>query len=297
MPTATLERPAIAAEARPAAFSAAGSVVDLPAFQPLALVSRGPATELWKVCDRRSGLVRALKTATRETNPASRVRERLRLEADVLQRVEGNFVVRLIEVELAGPVPYLLREWYDGTPLAPQISHRARTDYQTALWIARQCLQGLQELLLAGYAHGDVRPEHILVCQNGAIRLLGLGHVERDRIPAVEITDRGAGETGIETAESGRPVDSCSPAVSLSLRNLGHTLYQLLTGEQPSTGVDQSPTIDPRRLRHLAPDIPREIAEFVHSLLALRPERPGPGLTSLIHRLVGLELSLLPESD
>jgi len=64
----------------------------------------------------------------------------------------------------------------------------------------------------------------------------------------------------------------------------GRTMVELLREHQQSI---------PPRLRSQAPEVPREISDFVHRLLAKQPLRRGGGLSWLVRELIGLELLVM----
>jgi serine/threonine protein kinase len=298
MPTDVRERFAMTGATTPVRQESSPTVSCLPNFELMSLVHKGQTTEIWKVRDRRDGKFRVLKTPVRELRHDHAVRQRLHDEVGVLRKAAGEFVVRVIDEQLDGPLLYLLLEWLDGQPLECQLTRGSRFPCHDALWIARQCLQGLHDLVVAGYAHGDLQPRHIFVCQNGAIKLIGTSHALADDHPLPDLANPSWLLTGGTPLTSSIESERYSQRVETELFALGTLLYRLLAGEWPSVGEFQSdasqlPCLDRKRLRQLAPDVPREVAEFVHTLLERSARRRGHGLSALIHAVVSLEIQFL----
>ena len=284
-----------------------------PAHQPetehgrlelLGLAGRGTFADVWQVYDRRSGQLRAMKQLRSDRLDQASARRLLENEAEVGVLVSSDYVVRLHEAHLDAAAPYLLMEWLSGETLEARLARDGRLSCRDAVWYARQCAQGMHALLVAGYAHGDIKPSNLFVCVDGAVKLIDLGFTRPDRMPPPELT----GPTPY-AAVTGTP-DYLAPEVLVSPNHggierdvyaLGVTLYRLLTGVLPFQGQTVSEVLKqqqqsvPQPLRTLAPHVPREVSDVVHRLLSKQPLRRGGGLSWLVHELIRLELLLMCE--
>lgn len=106
----------------------------------------------------------ALKVPRPEVPPAA---ERLRAEGEVLSRVHHPHLVRLLARGAAGCCPLLVLEWLEGSP----VTLRGRgLPLARALELLEQLLLALGALHAAGAAHGDVRPQNLLLTEErGAV--------------------------------------------------------------------------------------------------------------------------------
>jgi serine/threonine protein kinase len=272
-------------------------------FELAALAGRGSFAEVWKVRERKTGQWLALKCLRSDCANPGVARTIFENEAEVARHIESEFVVALHDARLEADPPYLLLEWLCGTTLETRLVAQKSLSCREAIWIARQCAQGMHALLVAGYAHGDIKPSNIFLRDDGSVKLIDLGFVRPDkqRTPAID----GA----LATALTGTPdylapealVPGDSGGVARDIYSLGVTLFRMLTGSLPFSGDSISEVLRQHqqslspKLRSLAPGVPREISEFVHRLLAKQPLRRGGGLAWLVHALLGLELLLLEE--
>jgi serine/threonine protein kinase len=267
----------------------------------LSLAGRGTFADVWQVRDRRTGRLLALKQLRTDRNDQPAARRVLENEANVCQKVRSEHVVTIVRPQFDVDPPHLVLEWLAGKTLEARLADGQRLFCREALWIARQCAQGMHALLAAGYTHGDIKPSNIFVLNGGRVKLIDLGFARPDHQIAadlVETDDRPV--TG--TPEYLAPevlVHGDAGGVARDVYSLGVTLFRMLTGSLPFKGesiVDilrQHQQSLPPRLRSLAPDVPREVSGLVQRLLSKQPLRRGGGLSWLIDELIGLELSLL----
>jgi serine/threonine-protein kinase len=302
MSTIAPARTVIAGLRRSTSDRPAGAVSQLPHYDLLALAAQGTFAEVWKVRDTRTGRMHALKRLTDEGIEHSTSRRLFKNEADVLHKVASDYVVSFSDADLDVATPYIVLEWLSGQTLEARLSRGRRLPCGEALWVARQCAQGMHALLGAGYTHGDIKPSNIFVCHDGSAKLIDLRLASPDQFPAADLAES-ENDASIGTADnlsSDRFSAGHPSGIAHEVYGLGIALYRMLTGVLPfpsETSADafkQQQEAAPTRLRHLAPDVPREVAEFVHRLLAKRTLRRGNGLSWLIQELIGLELLMLP---
>ncbi len=272
-------------------------------FEMLALAGRGTFAEVWQVRDPRTDALHALKKLRTDTPEQPSARRILANEAEVAGKVTSPHVVRLVAKFPDADPPCLVLEWLAGRTLETRLAADKRIFCREALWIARQCVQGMHALLLAGFSHGDIKPSNIFLCDDGTVKLIDLGFARPDRIVARELADPAAPSvTG--TPEYMAPealVRGETGGIARDVYSLGVTLYRMLTGSLPFNGTTIVEVLRehqqslPRRLRSHSPEVPREVGEFVHRLLAKQPLRRGGGLSWLIRELIGLELLVMPD--
>ena len=173
-------------------------------------------------------------------------------------------------VEEPGEDPCLVMEFVDGRPLVGYAREEGLDDFP---WIAIQVLDALRHLHSLGGAHGDIKPDNILVTgSRGSYRakLVDVGF------------DTRAGES-LPMLKGTRPymapeVIRSEPAGGVSdLYSLGVVLYEALTGACPFSGTSTEEILE----RHLefVPPPPSTVCEnvdprwddFVTRLLSKEP--------------------------
>jgi len=278
----------------------------VPDLNLLMLVGQSPFAEVWLVRNRETGMLHALKQLRTDGPNAATGRQLLWNEAEVCRRVRSEHVVRIVDTRLDARPPCLLLEWLAGETLEARLTRERQLCCAEALWIARQCAQGLTDLLTAGFFHGDVKPSNIFVGRSGSVKLIDLGFARPDKRIVDDLSDSDRELTG--TPEYLAPETLVPREQGLAARDiysLGVVLYRMLAGVRPFQGEGVAETIRehqqsvPPRLRSLAPHVPAEVEDLVHRLLSKQPLRRGTGLKSLVHELVGLELAAVdtPAAD
>lgn len=166
-----------------------------------------------------------------------------------------------------------------------------------AVWIARQCAQGLADLSREGFCHGDLKPANVLMSEFGACKLIDLGFSRK-------LDHAGQSALLSGTAEYLAPESLACEGSSPLMRDmysLGVMLYQMLSGKCPFEGetaaevMRQQREVRPTAIRRIAPLVPRELAAFVEQLLAKQPLRRPQSIQDLVRSLIGFELASFVE--
>lgn len=275
-------------------------------FESIAMVGRGAFAETWKVRDRRTGRFFARKQLLPDWHARPVGLRLFENEAEVGAAVCSEFIVPLRGAHLDADPPFLLFDWLEGISLEDLLQRQSCLRWHDAIWIARQCAQGMHDLLNQGYIHGDIKPANVMVCDDGTARLIDLGFARRDSSGAAP--DLAALDPSVlagtpeymapESLVAGQPL-----SISRDIYSLGVMLYRMLTGRLPFQGdhpadiLRQQREHVPQAIRALAPQTPVEVVSLVLQLLAKQPIRRGGGLHWLIRELIGLELRALHEED
>src|SRR5262249_44070719 len=106
----------------------------------------------------------------------------------VLQRFEREFaaaklldhpnVVRALEYCGGGPHPFLVMEFVDGESLGQRIERAGAMPETESVRLIAQVCDGLQRAHKQGLVHRDVKPDNIMVNQEGVAKLCDMGLVK-----------------------------------------------------------------------------------------------------------------------
>jgi serine/threonine protein kinase len=165
-----------------------------------------------------------------------------------------------------------------------------------ALWITRQVAAALSQLHAAGWLHGQIRPEHVIVAPDGHATLIDLGQARR--LVTIECSVEEWPLTGPAYASPEAAVPRGTLSAASDTYALGVLLYELLAGRPPFQAADPQRLARAHRkelpadLRAVRPGVSLEVGELVRRMLAKEPLRRPSG-DDLLRWLTELEIAEL----
>ena len=209
-----------------------------PGLEVLGHLGTGGMGCVYRVRERDSGRISALKVLPRElaTDPA--FVERFEREARTLSRLRHPHIVGVHGFGQAGGFCFLLMEFVDGANLR-QALRSGRFTPQQALALIPPICEALQAAHAQGVLHRDIKPENLLLDAEGRVKIADFGIAKLLEGPgasageAYTLTRTGA-RIGTphymapEQVETPEQVDHRADIYSL-----GVVFYELLTGELP----------------------------------------------------------------
>lgn len=93
-------------------------------------------------------------------------------------------LVTILDGDVGGPVGYVVMPLLDGQTMQWHLTSGPRKPLPVALWLVRQICQALGALHAAGWTHGDVKPENVVVGSNGHVTLIDLAFAHQGTLMA-----------------------------------------------------------------------------------------------------------------
>jgi beta-lactam-binding protein with PASTA domain/serine/threonine protein kinase len=228
--------------------------------------------------------------------------DRLGREAKAAAKLSHAHVVGVLDQGNDGQTAYLVMEHIKGHTLRDVISSKGALPPRLALALIDPVVQGLGAAHAAGLIHRDVKPENVLIADDGRIKIGDFGLARA--VTTSTSTGTLIGTVGYLSPELvlGQQADTRSDIYSV-----GIMLYEMLTGQQPYDGdvpiqvayKHVNETVGPPSA--LVPGLAAEVDELVQWCTANDPEnRPVDGnalLQELRHirtNLTDAELDLRP---
>ncbi|KRE76845.1 Stk1 family PASTA domain-containing Ser/Thr kinase [Arthrobacter sp. Soil763] len=265
-------------------------------------LARGGMSTVYLATDRRLERDVALKVLHPHMAGDPQFLDRLGREAKAAARLSHPHVVGVLDQGEDGPLAYLVMEYIKGHTLRDVIKEKGALTPRLALALIDPVVEGLGAAHDAGLIHRDVKPENVLIADDGRIKIGDFGLARA----VTTTTSTGAliGTVAYLSPElvMGRQADARS-----DLYSLGIMLYEMLTGRQPFEGdvpiqvayQHVNSTVGPPS--ELVPGLAGELDELVQWCTANDPEkRPVDGyslLSELRHirtNLTDAELDLRP---
>ena len=204
----------------------------------------------------------ALKVAPWSTAVTGRdleLRERFRLERQILAELEHPHIARLLDGGTQDGVPYFVMEYVEGVPITTYCERHLALRERIALFrLVCGAVRFAHERLIV---HRDLKPTNILVDTNGVPTLLDFGIAKLlDPLadPGVTIPGESAWTPDYTSPEQvrGRPVTTRTDVYSLGL-----ILFELLAGERAQMADRSSPLALDRSICEHEPGKPSDRAE------------------------------------
>ena len=251
-------------------------------FELLAEAARGGMGSVYRGRDLRTNRMVAIKVLNL-SNASDHIR--FERECSVLAGLHHPNVVGYV-AHGASPegTRFLVQEWVDGITLSTQIQTLGLTA-RDAIKVAIGVSDALGAAHALGAVHRDVKPANIILDAGDPDRVklvdFGIARMEAD---AGVLTRAGilVGTPSYMAPEQARGLVEITPAADVWA--LGCVLYEAVSGRKAFPGRSPEAILakavlhEPARLDSIAPEIPFEFANFVHSMIAKRVEgRPRDG--------------------
>ncbi|HQR07393.1 MAG TPA: serine/threonine-protein kinase [Gemmatales bacterium] len=202
--------------------------------------------------------------------------KRFEAEAKAIAQLAHPNIVQVYAVGNEQGCRYMALEYVEGTNLKDYLYKKGPPELPIALVIMRQIAAALLKASELGIIHRDIKPENILITRKVEVKVadFGLSRIVGDDVHLTQ-TGTTMGTPLYMSPEQllGKPVDPRT-----DLYSFGATCYHLLTG-QPPFMADSAMAVGVRHLtdavkpiEELRPDLPVELRNLVHSLLAKKPE-------------------------
>ncbi len=194
-------------------------------------------------------------------------------EAKVASALTSPHIVKVLDYGATRDVHYLVMEHIVGQDLRELLNLRHRLPWQEALGIARQVALALDHAFQFGIVHRDIKPQNLMVDQEGTVKVLDFGIARALTMPSLTLTGFVGSPYYISPEQAkGEQVD-----VRSDIYSLGIVLYEMLTGRIPFNAdnpwaiISQHIADTPPPLSEDQADIPQEVSDLV--LIALAKPR------------------------
>lgn len=197
-------------------------------------------------------------------------------EVQIGTSLDHPYILRFIALEPNKRRSHVVTEYVAGTTLAAHMGKGRRLTEAEALSIVSRLCDAVGYMHGRGIVHYDLKPENVMLCPDGSIRLIdfGLAHaVVSGRFsltgPALPIASANyVAPEQIRRRRGQRSVD---------IYALGAMLYEMLTGHPPFEGDDPFVVAsarqigDPKAPRELCPTVSAQLEEVVLRALRRHP--------------------------
>ncbi|HVM62424.1 MAG TPA: protein kinase [Verrucomicrobiae bacterium] len=231
------------------------------------VISRSGMATIFRATDRQTKQMVAIKVPYLQFESDPGFFSRFVREEEIGLKLQHPSILKFIPVEKKSR-PYIVTEYLRGYTLSHLLNSIRPMPVTDALKLSSRICDALEYLHGLGITHRDLKPQNIMMCYDGTIRLMDFGIArggEGRRITYTGFTPA----LGTPDYMAPEQVKGKRGDARTDIYSLGAMLYEMVTGQTPFEG--ETPLIvmnarlvgDPVAPRKLQPTIPPQIEEIV----------------------------------
>jgi serine/threonine protein kinase len=259
------------------------------------LVAESRTSTVYRGTDLRTNSPVAIKMPHPEMESDAALVERFHREQEIGKTLSHPGINRVV-TDGAQTRIYVVTEWFDGKPLRQIISEQKKLPRERAIRIAVRVCDVLGYLHGHGIFHRNLRPEKILVRDDGEIKLTGLEFAAVEGATRITFTSL-AQLVGASPYTSPEELTGGRGDAKSDLYSLGVILYEMLTGAMPFPGHDVYERLKqhPVPPRELDPSISPQLQEVLYRSLEREHRKRYANAHDFAHDLQYLDQVGVPE--
>ncbi|MDW4572269.1 Stk1 family PASTA domain-containing Ser/Thr kinase [Microbacterium sp. M3] len=263
-------------------------------YRVRARIARGGMATVYVATDLRLERRVALKVMHGHLSDDTVFQSRFIQEARAAARLADPHVVNVFDQGQDGDMAYLVMEYLPGITLRELLREQRRLTVPQAVSILDAVLSGLAAAHRAGIVHRDVKPENVLLAEDGRIKIGDFGLARA----TTANTASGAQLLGTIAYLAPELVTRGTADARSDIYAIGIMLYEMLTGEQPYKGEQpmqiafQHATDSVPRPSVKNPGVPEPLDELVLWATEKSPDERPIDAREMLQRLREIEREL-----
>ncbi|MEV6027146.1 Stk1 family PASTA domain-containing Ser/Thr kinase [Streptomyces sp. NPDC052036] len=262
-----------------------------------ARIAIGGMATVYRALDTRLDRVLALKVMHPALAADASFVERFIREAKSVARLAHPNVVQVFDQGADGSYVYLAMEYIAGCTLRDVLRERGALQPRAALDILEPVLAALGAAHRAGFVHRDMKPENVLIGDDGRVKVADFGLVR-----AVDtVTNTTGAVLGTVSYLAPEQIEHGTADPRVDVYACGVVLYEMLTGAKPHGGDSPAQVL----YQHLNEDVPPpsaavpglaiELDELVTTATARNPELRPDDAVALLGQVLDARSELTAE--
>jgi serine/threonine-protein kinase len=240
-----------------------------------ARIAVGGMATVYRALDTRLDRVLALKVMHPTLAADGSFVERFIREAKSVARLAHPNVVQVFDQGADGSYVYLAMEYVAGCTLRDVLRERGALQPRAALDVLEPVLAALGAAHRAGFVHRDMKPENVLIGDDGRVKVADFGLVR-----AVDtVTNTTGAVLGTVSYLAPEQIEHGTADPRVDVYACGIVLYEMLTGGKPHSGDSPAQVL----YQHLNEDVPP-------------PSAAVPGLSAELDELVASAAARMPDA-
>ena len=222
------------------------------------------------------GTVVAVKVLRQELMHDPDLVRRFKNESKAISLLNHPNIVKVYDVSVSENLQYIVMEYVDGMTLREYLNERGGklTSRETVHFIS-QILKALDHAHRNGVVHRDIKPQNIMLLDNGQLRMMDFGIA---RISRAENQLTGGKAMGSVHYISPEQAKGDETDFTSDIYSVGVMMYEMLSGHLPFDADDvvevaiKQISDKPQSLQELASNVPHGLVEITERAMAKRPD-------------------------
>ncbi|MGX8702466.1 Stk1 family PASTA domain-containing Ser/Thr kinase [Caproiciproducens sp.] len=199
---------------------------------------------------------------------------RFKNESKAIAVLSHPNIVKVYDVSFGDRIQYIVEEFIDGITLKEYLDQQKEIKWKEAIHFTVQILRALQHAHEKGIVHRDIKPQNIMLLQDGTIKVTDFGIARFSRSETRTMTDKAIGSVHYIAPEQARGDLTDEKA---DIYSVGVMLYEMITGRLPfeadsavSVAIMQLQA-DPKPPKEINPSVPEGLEEITLKAMQKNP--------------------------
>ena len=240
------------------------------------IIGVGGMANVYKAYDSIDDRAVAVKILRDEHMENDELLRRFRNESKAIAVLSHPNIVKVYDVSFNEDIQYIVMEHIDGITLKEYIEQQKVLRWKEAVHFTVQILRALQHAHDKGIVHRDIKPQNIMLLEDGTIKVADFGIARFARASQHTVTDKAIGSVHYISPEQAKGEVSDEKS---DIYSVGVMLYEMTSGELPfdadspvSVALKQIQS-QAKRPRAINPDIPEGLEDITIRAMQKDPAR------------------------
>ncbi|MHC4914142.1 MAG: serine/threonine-protein kinase, partial [Planctomycetota bacterium] len=271
-------------------------------YQLVKRIGSGGMGEVYRAVQVALGRQVAIKILSPELTEDRTFVDRFMTEARAAGKLNHPNVAQVHEVGENDGIYYYSMEYLPGGSVQEKLRGGRKMPLPESVKVALSAARALDYAEKHGVIHCDIKPDNLMLDEDGEVRLTDLGIARTVKSMAEKVKQEGGvlGSPHYMAPEQarGEPIDH-----RVDIYALGATFYRIIAGRTPFTGknareiMEKQVYEEPPGLRSLDPAIPQSVCRVITRMMKKKPEKRYQTARELILDLERLQEELAPPQE
>lgn len=238
------------------------------------IIGVGGMAVVYKAYDNIDDRIVAIKILKDEYLTNEEFKRRFKNESKAIAVLSHPNIVRVYNVSFGDRLQYIVMEYVDGITLKEYIEQQGVINWKEAVHFMGQILVALQHAHDKGIVHQDIKPQNIMLLQDGTIKVTDFGIARFSRTDSDTTSENAIGSVHYISPEQARGEMTDDKA---DIYSVGVVMYEMLTGKLPFQS-DSAVSValmqlqqDPERPRNIVPTLPLGLEQITIRAMQKNP--------------------------